>query len=73
MEYTYVDTNIHGHSFSIGAATITEALAGVQNTTIVPLGDWYSAAFLQCNRMTKDQLVPLSQDIANTAFQSYRN
>ena len=41
----------HRQSVSIGAATITEALAGVENSTIVSLGHWYSAAFLQYIRI----------------------
>ena len=47
----------HGQNICIGAATITEALARVENSTIVSLGHWSSAAFLQCIRMPKDQLV----------------
>lgn len=55
-----------GHSFRIGAAT-TEAMAGVEDSTIQTLGRWSSAAYLQYVRIPREQLARLSATLARRA------
>ncbi len=51
------------HSFRIGAAT-TAAKKGVEDCIIKTLGRWESSAYLQYVRLSRDQLVGVSNILA---------
>ena len=52
-----------GHSFRIGAAT-TAAKKGAEDCIIKTLGRWESSAYLQYVRLSRDQLVGVSNILA---------
>ena len=55
--------NYSGHSFRIGAATVT-AQVRLQDSTIQALGRWSCAAFLSYIRTPRDRLAQFSRTIA---------
>ena len=48
--------NYYGHSFRIGAATMTAACCGLEDSLIETLGRWKSAAYLSYIRLPREQL-----------------